>query len=227
MKKDVKSTKKDTSSPKIKKAFTLWFYGLSKARKILSVSLTVFLLLCVIASVLIFVFREEPPQTDEIFYYPESESTNIFENKAYMSFVRDLRYSYGGVEQLYNYETDYESGDLFCKFFLDYFKTVINGDEEKLVHFYEDGYFKTSPEFSMQMIYEPYVRFHSEEKVEIDGEEVEIANFEVRYKIFKNNGSFRKGVASNQAIPQIYQLAIRGGKLSIVNILDIVYEDEE
>ena len=77
------------------------------------------------------------------------------------------------------------------------------------------------------MIYEPYVLFHSVDEDEIDGEKTMVYNFEVRYKIFKNNGTFRTGVASNTAIPQIYQVIKKDESYRICRILDIEYEFSE
>jgi hypothetical protein len=77
----------------------------------------------------------------------------------------------------------------------------------------------------MQMTYEPYVMYHSVSTEEIDGQEVELFNFHVRYKIFRNNGTFREGVGSNVAIPQIYQLVkLQDGSLRIYRILDVKNE---
>ena len=79
----------------------------------------------------------------------------------------------------------------------------------------------------MRMLYEPYVQFHSVSEDEVDGEKISLLNFQVHYKIFKNNGTFRSGVPSNTAIPQIYQL-IKGedGLYRIFRSLEIEVEDE-
>lgn len=225
MKKDVQKSKLSSEEKKIKGSFRSHFANLSRKKKILViVSSSILLLAAILAAVWFIFFQGQEEPSDAIFYYPASESENIFENDAYLSFDRDLRYAYGGVEQLYNYEADYESGDAYCKFFLDYFKTLTEGDGKKLAEFYVDNFFETIPDITMQMVYEPYVYFHSEGTAEVDGEEIEVANFEVRYKIFKNNGSFRKGVASNQAVPQVYQLTVQDGSIKILDVLEVVYE---
>ena len=215
MKKDVSKETK-SSGLKTTSLFT-------KKRIIIILASVVLVFAVLLASV---IFKKDEVVIDSIYYYPASESENIFENKAYLSFERNLRYSCLGIEELYEYEKDYEGADQYCKFFLDYFKTAIAGDGEKLQGFYVDGYFKTTPDITMQMIYEPYVLYHSESKLDDNGEEISVANFEVRYKIFKNNGTFRKGVESNVAVPQVYQLTKKNGELKILNILEIAVEDE-
>ena len=161
-------------------------------------------------------------------YYPANYDENIFLNHAYMEFQRDLLYSVGGVEQLFSYEEDLESADTECEFFLKYFHTVISGDYESYKSFFVDGYFEEEPKFTMQMIYDPYVRYHSISKDKIDGKEVSLLNFQVSYRIFKNNKTFRSDVDSNVEVPQIYQL-IQGedGSYRIFRILNIEVENAD
>ena len=168
---------------------------------------------------------EEEPQ--EIRYHLANYEENIFLNKAYMSFQRDLTFSSSGVEQIFSYEEDYETASKECKFFLDYFHTVINGDYDSLPDYYVEGYFSQKPKFTMQMIYEPYVIFHSVSTEKIDGVEQTLYNFSVQYRIFRNNGTFRQGVSSNTAVPQIYQLIkTSDGSYRIYRILEVRIEED-
>jgi hypothetical protein len=116
-----------------------------------------------------FIFDSEKEPNDGIFYYPANFEEDIFENDAYMGFRRDLMYGYGGVEQLFVYPDDYSSASVECKFFMDYFQTVMNGDCERIYDFYTDGYFQEEPNFTMQMIYDPYVLYHSKTMEQING----------------------------------------------------------
>jgi len=163
--------------------------------------------------------------SDEIHYHLPSYDENIFENKAYMEFQRDLIYGMGGVEQIFSYD-EIDEADGPCRFFLSYFQSVIQGEYEKYPDFFIEGALEKEEKFTMQMIYEPYVKFHSESKDEIDGKEVVLQNFIVQYKIFKNNGTFRKGVSSNTAVPQIYQLIkLDDASYKIFRILEIEVEE--
>ena len=187
------------------------------------------LVLLILAALIVgavFLFGQKKSEDDpEIRFHLPNYEENIFENKAYMSFQRNLRYSVSGIEQLYSYENDYEDAGVECKFFLDYFQTIISGKYEELSKFYVENFFETKPKFTMQMIYEPYVLFHSTSEDEIDGEKVTLINFHVEYKIFKNNGTFRNDLPSNTAVPQIYQLVkLESGEYQIYRILDVVNE---
>ena len=202
-----------------------------KNKKGILVVFFVVLIFLLVAVTVIFLFEKntadnsDNEKNDEIHYHLPSYDENIFENKAYIEFQRDLIYAIGGVEQIYSYdEIDEVDGE--CKFFLSYFQSVINGEYEKYPDFFLEGALKEEPKFTMQMIYEPYVKFHSESKDEVDGEEVLLRNFIVQYKIFKNNGTFRKGVSSNTAIPQIYQLIkLDDGSFKIFRILNVEVEE--
>lgn len=173
----------------------------------------------------LFLLKDQPmPSGGE--YYPANYDENIFLNQAYMGFQRDLIYGANGVEQLFSYEKDLESADTECQFFLKYFHTVINGEYQSYKDFFVDGYFKEDPMFTMQMIYDPAVRYHSASIDEIDGKEVTLLNFEVSYRIFKNNKTFRSEVSSNSLVPQIYQLIkTEDGTYKIFRILDIEVKD--
>ena len=168
---------------------------------------------------------ESSGDSDSIYYYPAKYDEDIFNNQAYLEFERDLLYSASGVTKEYRLVEDKEIAPVECRFFLDYFDAVIRGNVEDYKNFFDAGYFKSEPEFTMQMIYEPYVMFHSVSEEDLNGETLPIYNFEVRYRIFKNNGTFRQGVASNQAVPQIYRLVKRDDTYKIFQILDVEYED--
>lgn len=197
---------------------------------VISLFLTMIVVAALITGIVHFVNHdndEGEPSENNIRYHLPNYDENIFNNTAYMSFQRDLRYSALGVENYYSYEKDYESAPRECRFFLDYFNTVINGKYEDLASFYVEGYFEEEPKFTMQMIYEPYVYYHSVSTDEIDGVETELINFKVEYRIFKNNGTFRKGVSSNVKIPQIYQLIkMSNGSYRIYRILEIQIAEE-
>lgn len=199
-----------------------------KKSKLLIITAASFLAVALLVIALVFLFPKDKGAGSNGEYYPANYDENIFLNPAYMEFQRDLLYSVGGIEQLFSYEKDFETADPECKFFLDYFHTVINGEYENYKRFFVDGYFEEEPKFTMQMIYDPYVRYHSTSTDEIDGKEVSLLNFQVGYRIFKNNKTFRSDVDSNVEIPQIYQLIKEeDGSYRIFRILNIEVENAD
>lgn len=197
---------------------------MNKKIAILLISALAIVLTCAVA-LCIFLCKDEPNNTVKKQYYVPNYEEDIFQNKAYMSYQRDLLYSVAGVEQLYQYERDFDVADKECQFFLSYFQCAINGEWEKYPEFFVEDYFEESVKFTMQMIYEPKVIYHSVSEETIDGQKVNLYNFHVEYKIFKNNETFREGVNSNTAVPQIYQLVkLESGAYKIYRILDVVQE---
>ena len=160
------------------------------------------------------------------YYYPVDWDENVFANRVYMDLDRDLIFSANNVTQQFKYEDSEDSVSPECKFFLDYFDHVIRGKYEEILSFYVDGFFSASnkPKFTMQKLYEPnvlYLSFHDES---IAGVETRVYSFKVSYKIFKNNGTFRRNIHSNTAVPQVYQLIKENNQYKIYRILDIEYE---
>ena len=198
-----------------------------KKTKIYIVILIVFFLVSGIVLGIIFLRPNAPTKGSDAEYYPANYDENIFLNQAYMDFRRDMIYGIGGVEQIYSFEKDYETADPECAFFLKYFDTVVRGNYEEYKDFFVADYFEKDPKFTMQMIYEPFVRFHSTSTDEINGNEATLFNFEVGYRIFKNNKTFRPDTASNVLVPQIYQLIkTEDGNYKIFRILEIEVDDE-
>ncbi len=196
------------------------------SKKITVLCVIIFSAILLFALSIYLLLPKEKPSLIEKEYYPVNYDENIFLNRAYMGFQRDLLYSVGGVEQLFSYEKDYDTAEAECKFFLKYFRDVICGDYESYKNLFVDGYFDEDPKFTMQMIYDPYVQYHSASTEELDGKEINIINFQVSYRIFKNNKSFRSDVDSNEAIPQIFQLIkTEDGSYKIYRILSIEVED--
>ena len=194
--------------------------------KIFVICLITFLALILLVIGIFFLLPKKETQPNSGEYYPVDYEENIFLNQAYMEFQRDMMYSYGGVSQLFNYEKDFETAEDECRFFLQYFHTVINGQYESYKDFFVENYFEEDPKFTMQMIYDPTVQFHSVSTDKVNDEEVSLYNFQVCYRIFKNNKTFREDVDSNVAVPQIYQLIkSENGEYRIFRILSIEVED--
>lgn len=194
--------------------------------KIFVICLITFLALILLVIGIFFLLPKKETQPNSGEYYPIDYEENIFLNQAYMEFQRDMMYSYGGVSQLFNYEKDFETAEDECRFFLQYFHTVINGQYESYKDFFVENYFEEDPKFTMQMIYDPTVQFHSVSTDKVNDEEVSLYNFQVCYRIFKNNKTFREDVDSNEAVPQIYQLIkSENGEYRIFRILSIEVED--
>ena len=140
---------------------------------------------------------------------------DVTSDEWYMQLDRSLHYKSGNVSVMV---LDEELGDYnnAVKFFKEYFDTVIAGDEDTYNTYFTDRYFEDNKpyvSFAPQMIYDIEVEQLSEKSNE-DG--TMNWSFNVKYKIHKNNGTFRNDLDSDSAKTLYYELiADRDGNVKI------------
>ena len=165
------------------------------------------------------------PSDKVIIYAPADYDEDILQNSFYLSLDRDLIFGTPLHKVRYNYEIDRQTASVEAGFFMDYFNCLIHGDEEGILEFFIPGYFEEKPHFTMQKIHDMEVTLHSVEDDTVDGEEKTVFSYTVSYEIFKNNGTWRQGVGSDDGRPQIYQLILdEDGQYKIWRILEVDFE---
>ena len=93
------------------------------------------------------------------------------------------------------------------RFFVEYFETVIAGDVDTYNSYFSDEYYKIYEPYSLfapQMIYDIEVEQLSE-KINSDG--TTDWTFNVKYKIYKNDGTFRNDIPSDASKTLYYELS--------------------
>ena len=206
-------------------------------------TLIVLALVILLAVVLLIVKGNVKPKklyaySDQIYYFPARFDEDIFQNTAYLTFDRSLLFGTQNYQSYYQYETDRETAPEEARFFLDYFHCLMYGEEDGIIDFFVPGYFEDKnnfteimvggkPHFTMQMIHDMSVILHSEDSEKIEGEETLVYSYTVKYPIYHNNGTWRKGVGDDEIRPQVYQL-IRDEEENyrIWRILDVFVENE-
>ena len=174
-----------------------------------------------------------------LFADPDFES-DIFKDSDYQKLDHTISYSYNG--QIVSLENDLKTGDFesydspFDQFFVRYFTALAQGfrgsnnKTEGFNAFYSDVYYrthKTFGEFAPQKVYDIDVRRRSDEQI-IESEEKEedaiyigctLTSFEVRYKIYRNDGTFRRDITGDDVIVQyIDLLRDKSGNLTINSV---------
>ena len=151
----------------------------------------------------------EPPYTPDTYYAyyfvdPDYES-NIFENPDYKKLDHSIAYTYNNqtVDLKNNLKNnDHESYDVpFAAFFVEYFTALAKGNANgNFDSFYSDVYFRTHKSFgnfAPQKVYDIDVARVGDPQT-ITSEEKEedviyigctLTSFEVRYRIFQNDGT--------------------------------------
>ena len=170
--------------------------------------------------------NELPPEA----FYPADYSANIMDNQAYLSLDRSIYYmNYGTGEPLT--EENYQTVGIASSFFYHYFDSIIKGDVAAYRAMLTDNYIEAlePPEkFTMQMLYDIEVnQSHSASTATYQGKTVKVHHFAVSYKIFENNGTFRRDIASNQSVTQYYDLFFFDDKILLNSISDSVVMDAD
>ncbi len=166
-----------------------------------------------------------------IFLFNPDYELNIFEDEAYLDLDRYILYSDDGISfvKLVNERAFQEAGKR-AAFFGNYFDSIINGDCQKYNEFFTEDYLKEKGKkdrFTMQMLYNIEVTLLREETVnEGTPEQATLYEFEVRYAIRRNNGTFRDDLESGVTKPQIYVLIENDSteEILISSITDVIYD---
>ena len=142
-------------------------------------------------------------------FYEADYQQNIFEDPSYQLLDRSIMYmEYDSGFELT--DQNYADAGIASAFFYQYFDAIIRGDATRYRNMLTENYiddFEPPQKFTMQMLYDIEVnRIQSSWSEEYKGKTVTVYNFAVKYKIFRNNGTFRNDIASNQSTTQYYQL---------------------
>lgn len=165
--------------------------------------------------------KESPPQKD-IYFYPVVEG-NIFENPDYLALNRFVYYcddpsGYGLTTQIT--DDDRETFDIKVRFAETYLNMLILGDSRGLELMCSQNYLKENSisDFTQQMVYESYIYYHSSE-MQQDGSK--LVTYRLNYKIYQNNGTYRRDVGSDSAKPEYLVLWVSPdeSEIKIENIL--------
>jgi hypothetical protein len=146
--------------------------------------------------------EQEQPEKD-IYFHPVSEG-NIFENGEYLALNRFVYYcedpsGYGLTTQIT--DEDRMTFDVKVRFAETYLNTLMLGDSTALRAMCTENYLKENqiPNFTQQMIYESHIYYYSTE-AQKDGSK--LVTYRLEYKIYQNNGTYRRDVGSDSPKPE-------------------------
>lgn len=160
-------------------------------------------------------------------FYPAPEG-DIMKDKTYLALDRTLNYTFGTQTVIPDATNRYDSP--YDNFFLRYFDALQKGDENALNALHSPIFFRTHGRFSSlspQMVHDIKVLRLSDPVTVTEAESEEdraylgasLITFEVRYKIFKNDGSFRRDIVDDEVIAQIFTLLLeKNGTLTLNKI---------
>ena len=201
-----------------------------RIKKIFIVVISALLALALLAGGLSLIAKWLYPDVETEFYddyrfFEPDYSKNILEDKVYLSLRRGINYNRYGDEcvltkdNLINLHSSAE-------FFYNYFDNIIRGDYQNHTSFYTQEYLNTEDskkvfpipdKFTMQGIYDIHVNLYSSKTDEENKNKVtEI--YEISYRIFENNGTFRRDILPDDTQTLVYEIYIIDGVAKINSI---------
>ncbi len=167
-----------------------------------------------------------------IIYYPADFSENIYNDSAFTELMNLYALEFIDGDMQYKLPlADLEKyGGELAIFFYDYFTSVRNGDANAYNSYIDErafAYMEKKTEFTMQQIYDISIKPMNIQP-ELDKKDyswvfeagIEPIYVEVKYKIRRNNGTFRLGVDSDTEKPQLYIMYKTKDTYKIISIVD-------
>ncbi len=155
-------------------------------------------------------------------FYPANFEENIFEDPEYLDLI------FGGfikfTNQL-NITTYVDKDNAFIQgqeveFLVNMIYDIVNGNSEAYNARFSQGYYKnhlSKSEFTMQKVYDATIAYYSDEYVSDDSGNYTKYVYTLEYKIFENNGTFRKDIGAGSK-KQYITLTNKTGELLIESI---------
>lgn len=162
------------------------------------------------------------------FFYEADFSLSLEEYESYSEYIELDRYLYykNGNETVGVIESNRDSFGDEILFFEKYFDTIISGDSEAYNSLFTDEYYafhEKMSDFTPQMIYEMTVELLTEK--EENG--ILTYGFNVSYKIFQNNGTFRNDIYSDAVRPVYIEINDAEGEFKVNTLKYYVPETAE
>ncbi len=182
------------------------------------------LVLAMVAVTVVTVLQMQEEKNHDLpstYFYPTYEG-NIMEYRAYLDKDRSVRYSQDASGYGLTTSMTEETREEFSKeawFLYDYIQTIIAGDVTAYNTLFNENYYKKNDPkgaFTPQMIYGSSIRYRGEEK---DGAD-RLVSFWLEYRIFENDGTFRRDIGSDGTRRQNVVLRVTpGGAISIEKLI--------
>ena len=162
----------------------------------------------------------EAKPKEEFYYYPADFETDIFTVPEYLELDRRIKYSPDSSQsyliQNGNYAAEGEPGLTVIG---EYLNAVIAGDHEKVNSLYTDKYVEDNgkhEKFPPQKLFN--IKICNERVIE-EKNGYTVYYFTVSYKIFKNDGLFRKNVDETRERAQIFEIHVFDDETGKINLI--------
>lgn len=149
-------------------------------------------------------------------FYPSDYDLDVTTVPEYMELDRNLYYSVNG-ETIAIPDGELEKYGEAITFFGKYFKTVIAGDTPTYNTYFTKKYYETNKPYELfapQMLYDINVKLLSRKA----SDDATVYAFDVWYKIYRNDGTFRNDIPSDASKRLYFELIAQDGNVLIDRI---------
>jgi len=193
-------------------------------KKIAIIIVCVFAFLGLLLGVLAIITELLEPEYDNTSYddyrfFEADYNKNIFEDELYLNRNRNIYYNRYGTERVLT-ESNVDDISVTARFFLEYFDCIINGDYQSYPQFFtqeclDSEGFSLPEKFTMQGLYDIHVNLYNANVPDGENGGVTTEVYEVSYRIFENNGTFRSDILPDETRTLVFELYISGDMVKI------------
>ncbi len=194
-----------------------------KIKKIVIIVLSLFVALVAIYGVLSAVTYLLEPEYSDVSYedyrfFEADYNKNILEEKLYLALNRNIYFERMGSENVLTQENAIGIS-LAADLFYNYFDCLIKGDYQNYSSFFTQECLASSnftlPErFTMQGIYDVHINLYRSDVADEESNAVREI-YEVSYRIFENNGTFRNDILPDETRTLVFEINITDGVAKI------------
>lgn len=161
---------------------------------------------------------EDVSYNDWMFFEPDY-GRDILSDEAYLSHNRRVYYDRFGDVITVSSPDPLDSSDS-AAFFYRYFDCLVKGEYRNYSSFFTEECIKNDPEliperFTMQAVYDINVKLFSSSAKETSYGEVRAEIYEVSYRIFENNGTFRTDILPDETRTLVFEVYVIGEEVKI------------
>ncbi len=166
--------------------------------------------------------KEEDVSYNEWLYFEADYNKDILSDEVYLSMNRRVYFENMG-ETIPVPSADPAESSQSAAFFYSYFDCLVRGDYQSLPSFFTESCLKKDPSvaperFTMQAVYDIHVKHYKTSSVETANGDVRSEIYEVSYRIFENNGTFRKDILPDETRTLVFELHVSGESVKINSV---------
>ena len=157
---------------------------------------------------------------EDLRFFPVEEGKNVLEDPLYRTLDSSIYYTRYAETVALN-EQNLESAHPSAQFFYNYFNCIKNGEYQLYSSFYTNECynhknFNRPNSFTTQGLYDINIKLHS---ITVDKDKNQATEtYTVSYRIFENNGTYRKDVLPDELLVRVFEIKIDNGNIKICNV---------